>query len=174
MFFELIGTIVAGVATGLLIWAINRTLLKGRLPQWLVPVSAGAAMLLATISSEYSWFNRAQSNMPEGFVVAQTVQESQYYRPWTYIKPYVSRFIAVDQGGARTHPSQPDKRIVNLVIYGRWARTARVPVLFDCAGNARADLADGVDFGADGEIINVVWQKMDVDEPLLQAACAAV
>ena len=50
MFFELIGTIVAGVAAAPLVWAINRTL-KGRLPSWLVPVAAGAAMLAATISS---------------------------------------------------------------------------------------------------------------------------
>ena len=170
MFFELIGTIVAGIATALLVWAINRTL-KGRLPSWLVPVAAGAAMLTATITSEYSWFARAQSNMPEGFVVAQTVEETQFYRPWTYINPFVSRFIAVDQATARTHPAQPDHRIVDLVIYGRWARTAKIPALFDCAQNARADLMDGVDFGADGEVLNADWTTMDADAPLLRAAC---
>lgn len=171
MFFELIGTIAAGIATALFVWAINRTL-KGRLPSWLIPVAAGAAMLLATISSEYSWFSRAQSNMPEGFVVAETIEESQFYRPWTYVKPIVSRFIAVDQATARTHPAQPDQRIVDLVIYGRWARTAKIPALFDCVTHARADLADGVEFGADGEVLNADWHIMDADAPLLQAACA--
>ena len=171
MFFELIGTIVAGVATGLLVWAINRTL-KGRLPQWLVPVAAGAAMLLATITSEYSWFSRAQSNMPNGFIVAETVQETNFYRPWTYIKPITSRFVAVDQASVRTHPAQPDQRIINLVIYGRWSRTAVVPILFDCAKNARSDLMDGVDFGPDGAVLNADWQAMEADAPLLLAACA--
>lgn len=173
MFFELIGTIVAGVAAALLVWAINRTL-KGRLPSWLVPVAAGAAMLTATISSEYSWFSRAQSQMPEGFVVAETVEETQFYRPWTYAKPFVNRFIAVDQATARTHPSYPDQRIVDLVIYGRWARTAKIPALFDCAASARADLADGVDFGADGEVLNAEWHSMDADAPLLRAACVEI
>ena len=173
MFFELIGTIVAGVAAGLLVWAINRTL-KGRLPSWLVPVSAGLAMLLATISSEYSWFSRAKSNMPEGFVVAQTVEESQFYRPWTYVKPFVSRFVAVDQATARTHPSHPEQRIVDLIFYGRWARTAKIPALFDCAAHARADLADGVEFGADGAVLNAEWRPMDADADLLQAACAQI
>ncbi|MBU2994414.1 hypothetical protein Q4555_06425 [Octadecabacter sp. 1_MG-2023] len=173
MFFELIGTIVAGVAAALLVWAINRSL-KGRLPSWLVPVAAGAAMLTATISSEYSWFSRAQSHMPEGFVVAETVEETQFYRPWTYAKPFVSRFIAVDQATARTNPSYPDQRIVDLVIYGRWARTAKIPALFDCAENARADLVDGVEFGTDGEVMNAEWHTMDADAPLLRAACTDI
>lgn len=173
MFFELIGTFVAGIATALLVWALNRTL-KGRLPSWLVPVSAGLAMLAATISSEYSWFARAQSNMPEGFVVAETVEETKIYRPWTYLSPFVSRFIAVDQATIRTHPAQPDQRIVDLVIYGRWARTAKIPALFDCAANARADLVDGVDFGTDGKVLNAQWQPMNADAPLLMAACAEV
>lgn len=171
MFFELIGTIVAGVAAALLVWAINRTL-KGRLASWLVPVAAGGAMLLANITSEYSWFDRAQANMPDGFVVAETVEETQFYRPWTYVKPFVSRFIAVDQATARTHPSQPDHKIVDLVIYGRWARTAKIPALFDCAANARADLVDGVDFGESGEVLNADWHTMDADAPMLRAACA--
>lgn len=171
MFFELIGTIVAGIAAGLIVWAINRTL-KGRLPSWLVPVAAGVAMLLATISSEYSWFSRAQSNMPEGFVVAETVQEQKFYRPWTYAKPFVSRFIAVDQASTRRHPSHPEQRLVDLVIYGRWARTAKIPALFDCAANARADLVDGVQFGNDGAVIDPNWLPMDAGAPLLQAACA--
>jgi len=170
MFFELIGTFVAGIAAALLVWAINRTL-KGRLPSWLVPVSAGAAMLVATISSEYGWFARTQSNMPEGFVIAETIEESQFYRPWTYAKPFVSRFVAVDQATMRTNPAHPGQRIVDLVFYGRWTRTAKVPVLFDCAANKRADLIDGVDFGANGEVLNVTWQQMDADEALLKVAC---
>ncbi|MEP1768373.1 MAG: hypothetical protein ABJJ53_17255 [Sulfitobacter sp.] len=171
MFFELIGTIVAGVAAALLVWALNRTL-KGRLPAWLVPVAAGIAMLGATISSEYTWFNRATSNMPEGFVVAETVEEMKLYRPWTYAKPFTSRFIAVDQATTRTHPAHPDQRLVDLVIYGRWARTAKIPALFDCAAHARADLVDGAHFGDNGEVLDVEWLQMEPDAPLLGAACA--
>lgn len=173
MFFELIGTIVAGVAAGLIVWALNRTL-GGRLPKWLVPVAAGAAMLLATISSEYTWFARAEANMPTGFVVADAVEEQAFYRPWTYARPYVSRFVAVDQATMRTHPDHPDQRIVDLVFYGRWARTALVPVLFDCAGNRRADIADGVEFGADGGVENATWLPLPDSDPVLRVACAEV
>lgn len=173
MFFELIGTILAGVAAALLVWALNRSL-KGRLPSWVMPVAAGAAMLFATISSEYGWFARTQANMPQGFVVAETIEDQQFYRPWTYVKPFVSHFVAVDQAGVRTHPDHPDQRIVDLVFYGRWARTAKVPALFDCANNRRADLVDGVDFDAGGAVVNADWRDMAADAPLLIVACASV
>ncbi len=171
MFFELIGTILAGVAAALLVWAINRAL-KGRLPSWLMPVAAGGAMLLATITSEYGWFARTQAGLPAGFIVAETVEDKQFYRPWTYAKPFVSRFVAVDQAGAKTHPAHPEQRIVDLVFYGRWTRTAKIPVLFDCAAGNRADLVDGVEFDDDGAVSDADWRPMAADAPVLLAACA--
>ncbi|MFV2052990.1 hypothetical protein [Aliiroseovarius sp. YM-037] len=170
MFFELIGTIIAGAAAGLIVWAVNRTL-KGRLPKWLVPVAAGLAMLAATITNEYSWFDRTKATMPDGMIVAQTVEESAFYRPWTYARPFVSRFVAADPATARTHPEQPDQRIVDLVFYGRWARTAKVPMLFDCADTRIADIVDGIEFGDGGEVLNADWRTVDTDDPILTAAC---
>lgn len=170
MFFELIGTIMAGVAMALIFWAVNR-LLKGRLPSWLMPVSAGLAMLIATISSEYGWYDRTARAMPQGLVVAQTVEESAIYRPWTYAKPFVTRFVAVDQSSIRTHPKQPNQRIVDLVFYGRWTRTAKIPVLFDCGTAQRADIVDGIEFGDDGEVIGAEWIKVSKTDPVLKTAC---
>ena len=173
MFFELIGTIVAGVAAGLIFWAVNRTL-KGRLPSWLGPVFAGGAMLVATISSEYGWYERTKATMPVGMVVAQTVEEKAFYRPWTYARPFVSRFVAVDQAAVRTHPNQPDQRIVDLVFYGRWSKTAKIPVLFDCAASKRADIVDGIEFGENGEVVGAAWVDMPATDPVLATACAEV
>ncbi len=173
MFFELIGTIVAGVAAGILVWAINR-LLKGRLPGWLAPVAAGAAMLVATISSEYGWFDRTTATMPSGFVVAESISESTFYRPWTYAFPLTTRFVAVDQQSIRTNPAVPDQRIVDIVFYGRWSRTARIPVLLDCAGGRRADIVDGVEFSESGEVANAVWRDLTADDPILREGCKEV
>jgi len=173
MFFELIGTIVAGAVAALLVWAINRTL-KGRLPKWLIPASAGAAMLAATISSEYSWYSRTVATMPEGIVVAQTIEETAFYRPWTYTAPFISRYVAVDQLSTRTHPDHPEQRLVDLVFYGRWTRTAKVPMLFDCADNRRADVVDGITFGDDGAVTDAQWFPLDPADPLLRTACEDV
>ena len=174
MFFELIGTVLAGVAMALLFWAVNRTLLKGRLPSWLTPVSAGLAMLVAAISLEYGWYDRTARTMPESFVVAQTVEEAAFYRPWTYAVPFVTRFVAVDQASVRTHPQQPEQRLVEVVFYGRWTRTARVPVLFDCAEKLRADVQDGIEFGDNGEVLGADWIALNPTDPVMQAACQEV
>ncbi|MEP1929702.1 MAG: hypothetical protein ABJJ37_00285, partial [Roseibium sp.] len=106
--------------------------------------------------------------------VAEAIEEKVFYRPWTYAKPYVSRFVAVDQVTMRTHPDQPDQRIVDLVFYGRWARTAKVPVLFDCAGSRRADIIDGAEFGANGEVTNAVWLAVPAGDPIMKVACKEV
>lgn len=173
MFFELIGTIIAGVAVGLGLWALNH-LLKGRLPGWLVPAGAGLAMLIATISSEYGWYDRTRTAMPEGMVVAQAIEESALWRPWTHAAPFVTRFVAVDLASIRTHPAQPGQRILDLVFYGRWARTAKVPALFDCVNGRRADIVDGVDFGEDGAVLNAAWHQALPDDPIMKAACREV
>lgn len=174
MFFELIGTIMAGVATALIFWAVNRTLLKGRLPKWLMPTTAGAAMLIAAISLEYGWYNRTTATMPAGLVVAQTVEEAVFYRPWTYAVPYTSRFIAVDQSTMRTHPDRPGQRIVDLVLYGRWTRTAKVPMLFDCDTGQRADIVDGIEFDESGGVVGATWINVEADDPVLKVACEEV
>lgn len=173
MIFELIGTLTAGAAVALMVWALNRAL-KGRLPGWLMPLAAGSAMLLATISSEYGWYERTQATMPEHLVVAEAIEERAFYRPWTFVAPFVSRFVAVDLTTMRTHPDQPGQRIVDLVFYGRWARTAKVPMLFDCETGSRADIVDGVEFGASGVVLNADWHSLPSDDPLLKAACQEV
>ena len=173
MFFELIGTILAGAAAGLLVWALNRTL-KGRLPNWLIPAAAGAAMLVATVSSEYSWFARTSGAMPARMIVAQSIEDTALYRPWTYAAPFVSRYVAVDRASVRTHPDHPGQRIVDLVFYGRWSRTAKVPMLFDCDGHRMADIVDGLDFAEDGQVADARWRQVSQTDPVLKTACAEV
>jgi hypothetical protein len=173
MFFELVGTVLAGLAAALLVFAVRR-FAPDRVPKWLMPVSAGAAMILATISSEYGWFGRVSGQLPEGFTVAETVEESAVYRPWTYLVPLTSRFIAVDHAGARTNPDFPGQRIVDLYFFGRWQPVQSIPVLFDCDGNRSVVLAEGTEFGSDGAIANPAWEDMPSDDPVLRAACAGV
>ena len=42
-----------------------------------------------------------QNALPEGIHVAKKVEQSVFYRPWTYLVPYVDRFIAVDKLSVR-------------------------------------------------------------------------
>ena len=165
MFLELIATFVAGFAAAGLMMLVNRTL-GGRLPRWLTPIAAGAAMIAATISSEYSWYGRAASSLPEGIEVAHTVESKAFYRPWTYVKPYTERFMAVGVATLRRNPSQP-----GLLFFGRWQPVQKLAVMFDCQGLRQTQLPEEVNFDAQGALIGANWAPIAADDPALLLAC---
>ncbi|WP_425044128.1 hypothetical protein [Primorskyibacter sp. S87] len=170
MFLELIGTVFAGLAAAGLIMVVN--LLTGRrLPRWFTPVGAGLAMIFATISSEYSWYDRTREKLPEGMVIVQEVESRALYRPWTYVVPFVERFVAVDVATVRQNPSQPGHRLGDVYFFGRWAPLSKLPVLADCSELRRANLADGAEFDADGTILNPDWITVSADDPIVKAMC---
>ncbi|SEQ84725.1 hypothetical protein [Thalassovita taeanensis] len=172
MFLELIATFIAGVAGAGIVMLLNKGL-SGRLPRWLVPVGAGAAMIAATISNEYSWYGRTTANLPGGIVVAQTVESKAIYRPWTYAWPFVERFMAVDLASLRSNPSVPGQRIVDLLFFGRWAPVNKLPVLIDCAGQRQAQLIDGAEFDATGAVTDADWAPVAADNPAFKIVCEA-
>ena len=100
MFLELIAVFAAGFGAAGLVLCLN-IITRGRLPKWVMPVAAGAAMIGFTIWSEYTWYPRTLLTLPEGIEVAETYEHSAFYRPWTYAKPFVNRFLAVDQATLR-------------------------------------------------------------------------
>lgn len=170
MFLELIATVFAGIGCAGLVMVVN--LMTGRrLPKWLMPVGAGAGMIAMTISNEYTWFDRTAERLPEGIAVAMTVEEQSWLRPWTQAAPYVKRFVAVDTAGMRTHPGQPDLRLVDLYFFGRWSPVNLTPWLVDCAQARSAVLIDGASFAADGSVTDADWQTMPPDDPVLGQVC---
>ena len=110
MLFELIAAIVAGFAGAGVILMANK-LLGGRLPRWLTPAGAGLAMLAMAIVNEYGWYPRTVGGLPEGLEVATTAEDRAIYRPWTYVVPFVTRFLAVDTATMRTNDALPGQRI---------------------------------------------------------------
>lgn len=170
MFLELIGVVIAAAFAAIVVFALNR-LVGGRLPKWLMPVAAGFAMIAATISLEYSWFSRTGSDLPEGLEIAQTIEDRAVYRPWTYVKPYVGRFVAVDVGTALTNDAMPGHVLADLYFFGRWAPITQTPVLFDCVEHRRSALVDGVTFNAEGSVENPSWRNVDPTDPIMAVAC---
>ncbi len=170
MFLELIGTVFGGIAMAGVVMIVNR-LTGGRLPRWAAPVAAGLTMIAVTISMEYSWYGRTTANLPQGVVVANTVQKQSFYQPWTYLSPYVDRFVAVDELSLKKNADLPGQRMIDLYFFGRWAPLKKVPVAYDCTDARLATLIDGVDFGAQGEISNADWRQVAADDPVLMAVC---
>ncbi|WP_108820561.1 hypothetical protein [Pseudovibrio sp. Alg231-02] len=172
MFLELIGTFIAGIAGAGLVMLINHVL-GGRLPRWFAPVAAGAAMLLATISSEYSWFSRTKDTLPDGIVVAETVESKAFYRPWTYLFPFTERFVAIDTATIQTHPEQPGMKLAQAYFFGRWSPVNKLPVLTDCATSRRAALADGIIFEEGGSISGAQWVSVPENDRITSTICGA-
>jgi hypothetical protein len=110
--------------------------------------------------------------LPDSFVVARKVEETAPWRPWSYVVPYVGRFIAMDKASLRTNPQDPSQRMVDLWFFGRWAPLQKLTVLWDCTGNRTATVVEGAAFEEDGSITGVDWQPIPADDPVRMAACA--
>ncbi|MGY6629627.1 MAG: hypothetical protein ACXIUL_01330 [Wenzhouxiangella sp.] len=171
MLLEFIAAIALGLGTAGLFMAINFITGK-RLPGWLMPASAGCAMIAFMVYMEYSWQPRTEAQLPDGVVVTGMSSEQMWYRPWTFIKPLSLRMTAIDTRRSRRHADQPGQVMTTAVLLGRWMPVREIPVVFDCHDHRRADLHAGVDMAEDGRLIGADWRRLDHDDPALLAACA--
>ncbi|WP_339949180.1 hypothetical protein [uncultured Albimonas sp.] len=167
MFLELIATIVAGVGAAGLVLLVNR-LAGGRLPRWGAPVAAGAAMLAATIWSEYDWESRTRAGLPPGLHVVETVEETALHRPWTYLAPLTTRLAALDVAGLQSKPGAEGVKLAEVWFFGRWRPVRRAPLLIRCAPAAQAPVTDA----ALADVSAAAWRAVPADDPLVAAACA--
>ncbi|KGD96874.1 hypothetical protein [Rhizobium sp. YS-1r] len=171
MLFELIAAVVAGVALAGIAMGL-RWISRGHLPKWIVPAAAGLGMLSYAVWSEYTWFSRVTNAMPPTIAVTWQHEDRSFWRPWSYYRPVIDRFSAVDTGSAKRHPEQPGQVMVDLVLAARWQQPARVTVVFDCNGKRQANLVDqDVTVAQDGAIIGAKWSDIPADDPTLAAAC---
>ncbi|MGR3824283.1 MAG: hypothetical protein ACU0A5_17080 [Salipiger marinus] len=163
MFFELIAVLVAGAGGAGLLLLVSR-LSGGRLPRWLIPVGAGAAMIATSVSAEYSWFPRSRDTLPDHFAVAEVHQSRALWRPWTHVVPMVDRFIAVDGGNLRANEQTEGLYLADLYFFARWQPVRVVQMMVDCPGGRRADPMGG-DGGAP------VWREVGAQDPVLRTVC---
>lgn len=173
MLFELIAAVVAGVAVAGIVSGL-RWASRGLLPKWLVPAAGGLAMIVYAVWSEYTWFDRMTNILPRGVAVIWKNEDQSFWRPWSYYKPVINRFTAVDVPGAKRHPAHPDQVMIDVVLAARWRTNTVVKTVYDCANGQRADLVgDAVKIADDGAISGAEWVRVAADDPGMIAACAA-
>lgn len=170
MAFELIAAIVgafgmAGVAL------LLRKLSRGRLPRWLMPVFAGLGLIGVTVVLEYDWFNRVSAELPEGVEVVWQEEAASPLRPWTYLAPLVTRFVALDAREVAVHPTQPTLRIVRIYSFARWQNPQEGLMAFDCANGRRALLVEGARITETGELTGTEWTDPGEGDTMQGAAC---
>lgn len=170
MLLEFLAAIALGLGTAGLVMALNFVLGK-RLPGWMIPASAGLGMISFMVWMEYTWLPRTVDQLPKEVVVVSVSSESMWFRPWTYLKPVSFRMVAIDTRRNRRHAAQPELLMTSVLLFGRWMPIRQIPVVFDCAGGRRADLAAGVELASDGQLIGADWRRLAPDDPALLAAC---
>jgi len=148
-----------------------RIVTRRTLPRFATPAAAGLAMIGFVIWSEYSWFPRTVAALPPEVVVTGSHAEPSAFRPWTYVRPFVNRFSAVDRGSIRRNARVPGQIMIEILLFNRHGPTAKLPLLVDCDGHRRANIVDGVTFDANGAATDAEWHALEPDDPLIGAAC---
>jgi hypothetical protein len=170
MLIEFIAVVVAGV-TGFGIALMLHRLSARRLPDWIAPFGAAAAMVLMVIYLEYSWADRFEAGLPEDVTVVSRNEHRVWYRPWTYVVPLTTRIIAIDNRIRQSNLNNPDYVITGVILEERWALTFGFKSVFDCAAGRRADLSEGTVLDEEGIPQDLDWFELAPDDPFLTTAC---
>ncbi|WP_198334876.1 DUF721 domain-containing protein [Psychrobacter namhaensis] len=177
MLFEFIATIAAAFGmAGLALIITHLSKLAGkRAPKWLIPLFAAIGMFAFQIHQEYNWYGQQVSKLPEGVQVVKTAESTEWFRPWSYAKPQILRFIAADVGNATVQINNPNIYLVNLYLFERRRSVQKVPQVIDCSIPARADYVlpeKGSQLSIDEHVKQTTaWRDLATDDPLFTSIC---
>lgn len=174
MLIDLISMVAAGFAIAgcvLIASHLSRLLTGRKLPRWVLPAAIGAAMIAFSVWNEYSWYPRVKAALPASTEVVLPVGESAFWRPWTYLWPITTRFIAVDTAALGHSAANADLVRADAIVVQRWAKTQTVPMVFDCRQGRRADLVEGASLAQDGTVRGAVWIDLPPEDPMKTAVC---
>jgi hypothetical protein len=173
MLFHLLGAVMIGVTAASLVMIAFR--LSGRRsPRWLLPLSAGAAMLGFQVWSEYTWFSRTAAELPPHVAVAGTFTGSHALQPWTLVRPRIDRFSAVDLNSVRWNDEAPELRIAEVYLVGRNLPTATTVQVYDCDRPRRAPMPASPVFDETGRPTNLQWTELSTDDQARRLVCDTV
>lgn len=175
MIYEFIATLAAGFGmAGIALIIRHLSKLSGFVaPKWLIPIFAGLGMLGFQIHQEYHWHEQQMKLLPENVQVVKTIEDTTWYRPWSYLKPQVKRFMAVNEGQTLVSDSPSSAQLimhVNLYLFERRISTKIVPQLINCTQPASANITKGNDVSTIN-LYDIEWHKLDANDPLIKTAC---
>lgn len=177
MLFEFIATLAAGFGlAGIALIITHLSKLAGkRAPRWLIPLFGAIGIFGFQIHQEYDWFGQQLAQLPEGVTVVKKVEESTWFRPWSYIKPQTLRFIAADSGHARANADNKNIYLVNLYLFERRRSVQQMPQVIDCIAPARADYIlqeKDSPLTIDQHVKQTTkWRPLATDDPLFINVC---
>lgn len=170
MVYEFIATIAAafGFAGIALLIKHLASVFKFSTPKWLTPVFAALGIFAFQIHQEYNWYAQTVSQLPKHVSVVKTIENTAWYRPWSYVKPQTVRFMAVDMQAKQTNQLKSNMYLVSLYLFERRMSTQHVPQVVDCQLSRRADYFS-TDKTPDLQALH--WVALSHADPLLQTVC---
>lgn len=167
MIWHLIATVIAGVgAAGIALLLIK--LSANRLPRYLTPMFAGLGMLCFLIYSEYQWFSHQKSLLPANVQVVQQIEEASWWRPWSYVLPQVTRFMAADFNSIQRNSINPDVLIVDIYLFAERMPAVVVKQLIHCGWQKRQDYDENSQIPTKDAQPDKHWFSLPADNTLLE------
>lgn len=178
MIYEFIATIAAGFGmAGLALIITHLSKLAGkRAPKWLIPLFAAVGIFAFQVHQEYSWYDQQAAQLPKGVTVIKKIEDTAWFRPWSYVKPQTVRFMAVDTGKARAQDNEQGIYLVNLYLFERRMSVQQMPQVIDCNAPARADYMIPATTSSALTLSEHVeqttkWRPLATDDPLFLSIC---
>ena len=172
MLFYVLGAVALGVGTAGVVLIVYR-LLGRKVPRWILPVAAGAAMIGFHIWSEYSWYSRTAAALPANLAVAATYTSSSLLQPWSLVVPRIDRFSVVNTSTVQRNERIPHLRIAEVFLVVRYMPTVSTLQIYDCETPRRADVVRTLEFDPDGRPIGAQWVPVDPADPIRGKVCAS-
>lgn len=170
MILDIVAALSAGAGVAGVVMML-RWMLRGRLPRWTIPAAVGAGIIAFSIWSEYSWYPRVTGALPSGVPVVLAPADPSPLRPWTYVFPLTTRFVALDRTTMATSAENPAIRRAEAMVVQRWHSTNRIPMGFDCAQGRQATLGEGAELSPDGTLTGAPWLEVGTEDVMQKAAC---
>lgn len=175
MIYEFIATVTAGFGMAGLAMLIRQLskLMGKQAPKWLIPIFAGLGMLGFQIHQEYHWHQQQTLVSQQQLQVIKTIEGTSWYRPWSYVKPQVIRFMAIsepqplDQSLTATSDSIKSS---NIYLFERRISTKIIPQLINCTDPATTTLTSDAALST-ANFAQLKWHKLASEDALYQAVC---
>ena len=167
MFWTFVATVFCGLGAAGIALGI-RAASRQKAPRWIIPVFAGAGMLGYLVYGEYTWYDHKQALLPDEAVIVDTESDGIFWRPWTFVFPYVSAFTTIDTKSISRDTGNP--QVVRFTLY-RFDQKVTDSVshrvhLLNC------DTRELVPLAADGRPRVDTMKVLDRNDNLLKTACA--
>ncbi len=169
--FNIISIISIGLGIAGCIMAVFKVF-GHKSPRYLIPLSAGLAMVIFTIWNEYSWYGRSVETLPDDVIVVKELPASSMLYPWTLVFPSVEKYILMDTLKIQRHKTHQDFVMAETAVISRYADPLRGLHMFNCALGTRADISPTTKFDDQGMPIDVTWIKEDTLGVMYTRVCS--